>query len=309
MKRNNMSLSDYMAVLTLQEAGSFRVAAEHLRISPSALSRQVSSLEDQLGTRLFDRDTRNVKLTTSGAVLARIAARMVNTAEAADAEFDAHLSARHGQLTIAGLPSVTAAFLPQILRRFTSKYPEIDLKIIDALSESVIEVIETGRAEIGFTAGTLSTRSRLAFQPVMDDAFVAIGAPDGPLKEDRTYDWAELVEMPFIAMAQGTSVRELLDSACLQLNRPLSPRFEVAHLATAGALVAEGLGITALPELTLPVLPTERLVQRPIRGFGARRRIGLVRQAGRSLSPAASAFLEVLSETSIKAERAPANNL
>ncbi|WP_339763830.1 LysR family transcriptional regulator [uncultured Sulfitobacter sp.] len=309
MKRNNMSLSDYTAVLTLQEAGSFRAAAENLRMSPSALSRQISALEDQLGTRLFDRDTRNVKLTASGAVLARIAARMVNTAQDAYAEFDAHLSARHGQLTIAGLPSVTAAFLPQVLRRFTSKYPDIDLKIIDALSESVIEVIETGRAEIGFTAGTLSTRSRLAFQPVMDDAFVAIGAPDGPLQEDRAYDWSELVEMPFIAMAQGTSVRELLDSACLRLNRPLSPRFEVAHLATAGALVAEGLGITALPELTLPVLPTERLVQRSIIGFGARRRIGLVRQTGRSLSPAASAFLEVLSETPVKAKPSPAGSL
>ncbi|MBW4963337.1 LysR family transcriptional regulator [Sulfitobacter sp. CW3] len=309
MKRNNMSLSDYTAVLTLQEAGSFRAAAENLRMSPSALSRQISALEDQLGTRLFDRDTRNVKLTASGAVLARIAARMVNTAQDAYAEFDAHLSARHGQLTIAGLPSVTAAFLPQVLRRFTSKYPDIDLKIIDALSESVIEVIETGRAEIGFTAGTLSTRSRLAFQPVMDDAFVAIGASDGPLQEDRSYDWSELVEMPFIAMAQGTSVRELLDSACLRLNRPLSPRFEVAHLATAGALVAEGLGITALPELTLPVLPTERLVQRSIIGFGARRRIGLVRQTGRSLSPAASAFLEVLSETPVKAKPSPAGSL
>ncbi|WP_278923939.1 MULTISPECIES: LysR family transcriptional regulator [Pseudophaeobacter] len=305
MKRNNMSLSDYTAVLTLQETGSFRAAAETLRISPSALSRHISALEDQLGTRLFDRDTRNVRLTTSGAVLARIAARMVHTAQDAYAEFDAHLSARHGQLTIAGLPSVTAAFLPQVLRRFTSKYPDIDLKIIDALSESVIEVIETGRAEIGFTAGTLSTRSRLAFQPVMDDAFVAIGAPDGPLAEDRTYDWSELVEMPFIAMAQGTSVRELLDSACLRLNRPLSPRFEVAHLATAGALVAEGLGITALPELTLPILPTERLVQRSIIGFGARRRIGLVRQTGRSLSPAASAFLEVLLETPVNTKPLP----
>jgi DNA-binding transcriptional LysR family regulator len=199
--------------------------------------------------------------------------------------------------------------LPRILRRFTARYPDIDLKIIDALSDSVIEVIETGRAEIGFTAGTISTRSRLAFQPVMDDAFVAIGAPDGPLQEDRTYDWMELVEMPFIAMAQGTSVRELLDSACLRLNRPLSPRFEVAHLATAGALVAEGLGITALPELTLPVLPTERLVQRPIRGFGARRRIGLVRQTGRSLSPAANAFLEVLAETPMRPERGPSNLL
>lgn len=293
MKRNNISLADYQAVLMLQRTGGLRTAAEALRLSPSALSRQVSALEERLGTRLFDRDTRNVVLTASGAVLARIAERMVNTAEDAQSEFDAHLSARHGQLTIAGLPSVTAALLPRILRRFTMEYPQIDLKIVDALSESVIEVVESGRADIGFTAGTGITRSRLAFQPVTEDVFLAIGAPDGPLAEDRAYTWAELVEMPFIAMAQGTSVRELLDSACLRLGRPLSPRFEVAHLATAGAFVASGLGITALPELTLAVLPTERLIRREIKGFGIRRRIGLVRQPGRTMSPAARAFMAV----------------
>jgi DNA-binding transcriptional LysR family regulator len=300
MERNNASLADYMAVLALRETGSFRAAAQELQLSPSALSRQVSTLERKLNTRLFDRDTRNTSLTTSGAVFAQIAERMVNTAKDAHAEFDAHMSASHGQLTIAGLPSVTAALLPAILRRFTSEHSGIDLKIIDGLSENVIEAVETGRAEIGFTEGTISTRSRLAFQPLLDDAFVAIGARDGPLHEDRAYAWAELVEMPFIAMAQGTSVRELLDSACLRLNRPLSPWFEVAHLATAGALVAEGLGVTALPELTLAVLPSERLVQRTIKDFGARRRIGLVRQSGRSLSPAASAFLEVLSQVPLK---------
>jgi DNA-binding transcriptional LysR family regulator len=102
---------------------------------------------------------------------------------------------------------------------------------------------------------------------------------------------AELVEMPLIAMERGTSVRELFDGACQRIDKVVSPRFEVAHLATAGALVAVNLGIILLPTLTLPVLPMERLVRRGISDFGARRRIGLVHQPGRSLSPTASAFL------------------
>ena len=132
---------------------------------------------------------------------------------------------------------------------------------------------------------------RLTFHPLMDDPFVAVGAPQGPLSEDRVYDLAELIDMPLIAMEPGTSVRELLDGACQRLDRVISPRFEVAHLATAGALVAVNLGITLLPTLTLPVLPMGRLVQRPISDFGAKRRIGIVHQPGRSLSPTASAFL------------------
>ncbi|MFW2543745.1 LysR substrate-binding domain-containing protein [Primorskyibacter sp. 2E107] len=101
--------------------------------------------------------------------------------------------------------------------------------------------------------------------------FVAIGAPDGP------YGLTDLLDMPFIAMAQGTSVRALPDSACLRLGHTLLPRFEVAHLATAGAFVAQGLGITVLPELTLAVPRTDRLPRPKIGDFGLQRGIGLVR--------------------------------
>jgi DNA-binding transcriptional LysR family regulator len=95
-------------------------------------------------------------------------------------------------------------------------------------------------------------------------------------------------------MAPGTSVRELLDGACARIGQQLEPRFEVSHLATAGALVAQGLGVTALPRLTLPVVGSRDLLIRPIADFGASRRIGLVWRSGRTLSPPARAFLQLV---------------
>ena len=291
MNRNDPSFADYYAVSAIVELRSFRAAAQRLGLSASTLSRQITALEERQGTRLFDRDTRNVTPTASGLAFARVAERTINVAEDGLREFGAHLSARNARLTIAGLPSVTTGLLPDLLRRFTAAHPDVDLRIMDGLSDSVLEAVESGRADIGFAAGTVSTRRRLDFQPLMDDPFVAIGTTDGPLAWNRTYAWAEIAAMPFIAMAKGTSVRELVDGAYTRIDIPLAPRFEVAHLATAGALIAAGLGITALPTLTLPVLDMNVLVQRPIEGFGATRRIGLVRRAGRTLSPAATAFL------------------
>ncbi|MCY3982441.1 MAG: LysR substrate-binding domain-containing protein [Roseovarius sp.] len=290
MEINNLNLNDYKIVLTLIRFGTYRAAADELGLSPSGMSRQISGLEERLGVRLFDRDTRNVAPTESGLALSKIAERVLNAAQHGMAEFEAHLSARSGQLTIAGLPSVTAGLLPGLLKSFASVHPDIDLRIMDALSGTVLEAVESGAADIGFAAGTVSARSRLAFYPLLDDKFVAIGGANSPLANERPYSWSEIVEMPFIAMAKGTSVRELLDGACLQIGVRLAPRFEVAHLATAGALATEGLGITALPSLTLPVLRTESLILRDIPDFGPRRRIGLVRRSGRSLSPAAEAF-------------------
>ena len=292
MKRSNPTLLDFQAVLILSQEKSFRAAADQLGLSPSALSRQITSIEARLGSRLFDRDTRSVQITVAGSAFAQIAERIINTAEDGLAEFGSYQSAQRGRLTIAGLPSITASLLPQILRNFTADHPEIDLKIIDALSGSVLDAVDSGQADIGFTAGTVTARSRLAFEPLMEDEFVALGMPDGPLAEDRAYGWAELVAMPFIVMETGTSVRELIDGTCQRFGHSLHPRFEVAHLATAGALVSAGLGITVLPRLTLAILRSETFVIRDISDFGTRRRIGLVRRSGRTLSPTATAFLK-----------------
>lgn len=300
MDRNKPSLADYYAVATIVDYGSFRAAAERLGLSASALSRQIAALEARQGARLFDRDTRNVVPTASGLAFARVAERAINVIEDGMREFEAHLSARNARLTIAGLPSVTTALLPDLLRGFTAQYPDVDLRIMDGLSDSVLEAVESGAADIGFAAGTVSARRRLDFQPLLNDPFVAIGTEDGPLAEERSYDWSEIVGMPFIAMAEGTSVRELIDGACIRIAVPLSPRFEAAHLATAGALVAAGLGVTALPTLTLPVLDMNVLVRRTIKGFGATRRIGLVRRAGRTLSPAATAFLSFVKAADLR---------
>ena len=258
---------------------------------------QIAALEQRLGTRLFDRDTRNVETTAAGRAFLEVAKRMVNMAEEGMADFQAYLAARRGRLTIAGLPSVTAGLVPALLKSFSVRHPNIDLRVTDSLSGSVLKAVESGEADIGFTAGTVSARSRLSFHRLLDDEFVAIGRDDGPLAADRPYAWAELLELPFVAMAAGTSVRELLDGACARLNQSLNPRFEVTHLATAGALVAEGLGITALPTLTLPILRFENLVFRPIPDFGAKRRVGLVWRSGHSLSPAAQAFLSHIRST------------
>lgn len=296
MNRNNLNIADFRLVLLLAEHGSLRAVSESVGLSTSAVSRQLSTLEDRLGARLFDRDTRNLAPTASGHTFIKLAERMVNTAEDVILEFDAHLSARRGTLTIAGLPSITAGVLPKLLRGFSGQFPEIDLRIIDALSAAVLDAVESGNADIGFAAGTIPSHRRLTFQPMVDDDFVAVGALCGPLSQDRVYEWKEVMTMPFIAMAKGTSVRDLTDAACQRYNFTLTPRFEVSHLATAGALVTEGLGVTVLPQLTLPVLRMERLVQRRLSGMGASRNVGLVRRAGSSPSPNVAVFLNYLRE-------------
>lgn len=296
MKRINPDLNDLRAFVALADAGSFRQAGEALALSGPALSRQIARLEGRLHTRLFDRDTRNVELTPAGGELLVLARRVLNEAEKAVGEFEAFLAARRGHVAVAGLPSLTAGLLPPIIARFAADRPDMDVRVLDALSEGVAAAVLDGRADLGLTAGGADGSGRLAFRHLIADRFYAVAAPGGPLDAGGTVSWEDLLALPFIAMAPGTSVRDLTEAAVMQIGGVLQPRFEVSHLATAGALVAEGLGVTALPGLTLPVIGASAFVVRPLEAPRIIRRIGLVHRTGRSLSPAAQALMDLIIE-------------
>lgn len=296
MKRINIDLFELQAVLLLAEKRSFRAVAAEVGLSGPALSRLVARAEERMGARLFDRDTRNVALTPQGREFEALARRVLIEVGGAVEEFNAFLAARRGQVTLAGLPSVTTNVLPRLVSRFVAAHPEVEVRIIDGLSDGVFATVLEGRADLGFAAGAIETSGRLAFRSLAEDPFVAVAAarPDGPLAEDRAYGWRELLEHPFVAMAPGTSVRALTEAAVAQVGVELTPRFEVSHLATAGALISEGLGVAALPALTIPIigggvasggLTVRRLIEPTIL-----RRIGVVTARGRTLSPAARAF-------------------
>src|SRR5208282_1852607 len=108
--------------------------------------------------------------------------------------------------------------------------------------------------------------------------------------------WSVFENHRFIAMDPQSSVRAMTDAAFLQVGIAVRPLYECAFLATTGSLVAEGLGITALPRLTLPMVGSADLVWRPLMAPSLRRSLGIVTRVGRSLSPAASIFLKVLAD-------------
>ena len=149
MKRINVDLFELQAFAKLAELCSFREAAEELTLSGSALSRLIARVEGKLGTRLFDRDTRNVALTPQGEALQHLTDRILNEAATALTEFDAYLAARRGRLVLAGLPSVTASLLPRIVARFVALHSDVEVSIIDALSEGVLAAVLEGRADLG----------------------------------------------------------------------------------------------------------------------------------------------------------------
>jgi len=293
--RMKVTLHQLEVFLSVAELRSFTEAGRALNVSQPALSRTIRQIEDGVGARLFDRDTRNVELTPAGRELAPIARRILGEFEGAFSELAQFVEGRSGRVTVAALPSIAAAILPATIERFRHGHPQVDFTIRDALSDVIVSAVDEGHADLGVTVRP-PVSERLAYRPLLSDEFVLVCRADDPLAGDAAVPWSVFEGRAFIAMASSSSVRAMTDAAFLQAALAVKPLYECEHIATAGSLIAAGLGVTALPRLTLPLIGFARMSVRPLEQPILSRSIGVVTRIGRSLSPAAQAFLTALIE-------------
>ena len=101
------------AFLALEETRRFAIAAERCHVSPSAFSQMITRLEEKVGARLFDRDTRNVSLTAEGEIFSKGAHRIANEITNSIAELRDRASCAVGRVAIAAPPSLSASWLPK----------------------------------------------------------------------------------------------------------------------------------------------------------------------------------------------------
>jgi DNA-binding transcriptional LysR family regulator len=279
--------------LAVVEERSFTRAADRLAVSQPALSRTIRLMEDIIGARLFDRDTRNVSLTPVGRELTTLARRVVSEIDGIAGELARFVEGRRGRVTVAALPSVAAALLPQAIVAFSTASPEVDIRIRDGLSERVLAAVETGEADFGLTVQS-QPNGNLKHTPLCSDEFGLVCRNEDPLLQATELTWAVFKDRPFIAMASDSSVRRATDAAFLQAGIQATSLFECSSLSTTGHLIAQGMGISALPRLTLPLIGVANLAWRRLEAPLIVRMIGIVVRSDRTLSPAAIKFLRMV---------------
>lgn len=289
----NFDLGDLRAFIAVSELASFRAAAETIHLSQPALSRRIEKLEDALGVRLFDRDTRNVELTAVGRDFARKARTLLDDLDAMLLGVRDVAANRSGQVTIACIPSTVHYFLPPVLREYHERFPRIRVHIIDESSNEVLSAVSHGEAELGISI-TGSDEPAIEFEPLLSEPFVAACHRDHPLARERTVRWADLGRVDFMTIDKASGNRLVMDLALAsKRDRPQSC-FETRHVSTLVAFVESGLGVAAVPLLAMPRKGHPLLVSVPIVDPEVTRTVGLIRRRGRSLSPAAQHLYELL---------------
>ncbi len=293
MKEINLSIRDLRALLALADQRSFTRAARQCHLSQSAFSTLIKGIEDVLGYRLFDRDTRKVELTPQGQLLEASARRVVADFDAMIADVHGHAQLRTGRVSVAALPSLAAGWLPSVFAEYRQRHPHVGLALADRLSAPCVELVRSGQADFALASSHIEGDD-LETQLLCNDRFHLVCRADHPLAQQAAVSVRDLSAAPFIHLARSHSVR-------LQLERAFHPHpmrtvMEVEQLATVTGMIAAGIGITVVPALTLYEFQRPELVSRPIRIKGLVRRIHLVRRRGVTLSPAAQAMYGLMLE-------------
>lgn len=287
----NLSTRQIRAFLALARQRNFTRAAGECHLSQSAFSTLIRSLEEAVGLRLFDRDTRKVELTPEGRLFEAGAARLLEDFQGVLADLGEHAARRRGRVALAALPSLAAGWLPPLLADFHARHPGIELDVADALSESCVERVRGGRADFALAA-VRAGAPELRTDAFCSDGFYLVCRKDNPLARRRRVTLAQLAAEPFIHLARNSSVRQHVEAAI----RPAQMRtvMELEQLSTVAGMVRAGLGVTVVPALTLFHFESGELARIPLNAPGLKRELFVIRRSDRSLSLAAQSLLEYL---------------
>ncbi len=274
--------------LAVVEERGFTAAADRLGISQPAVSQAVRELEAELGTDLFHRLGRSVRLTPAGEALlgpARQTRRDIGIARAAVEEV---AGLRGGRLDIACLPTLAVAPLASLVGAFRAKHAGVAIVLADPTdTATLLQMVESGRSEIGLAEE--AHRDGLTTVPIGTQDFLVV-LPPGSRHPDP-FPLADLAGLALVAPPAGSSTRALLDQTLEAAAQPPRIAVEAAQREALLPLIAAGSGAGLLPRPLAEIgLRIGCVAVEPVPPVS--RSIALVHRTG-PLTPAARHFVEL----------------
>lgn len=280
------------------DAGSAAHAAERLFIAPTAISMQLAQLETHLGGELFDRSRRPMELTSLGRFFYPRAKELLMQAERLDSQAHGIASGGYGWLAIGFSRAMTFAVLPNAIRAFRASFPDIQLDLIEALSEYQLAQLRQGRIDIGISRyiGDFSMPEDLVNAVAIDDPLMAAVPLQHPFATQQSLSAAELATLPFILYPKdprspfGQQILSILRNAG---GNPVVA-YEAIEIYTALSLVGAGLGATLVGRSTTENNRSD-VAFIPVSDINVGTSIVAITRAGEMSKPAA-AFLDILAQ-------------
>lgn len=287
----HLTLRQLHAFCAVAELGSFTAAATRMHLTQSALSVLVRELESELGVRLFDRHTRRVLLTEAGQELLPSAQRMLAELERAVQGLAQLRDKSRGRLRLA-MPQLMASTLgARAVAAFHRKHPGVAIELHDTPTDRLVAQVLSGEAELAIGVEVPSS-AQVQRRVLLRDRHWLVCPATHPLAHRAQVRWRDLKNVPFISPTRDFVrwLEPLLEPRGLL---PVAAH-TAGYVSTALGLVAAGLGVTLVPTYGAPLAQAWGLVLRPLVAPVFERDVQIYSAPGRSLTPAAQAFVAEL---------------
>ncbi|OEO26971.1 transcriptional regulator IlvY [Pseudomonas sp. J237] len=252
-----MNSHSLILFLSLADNLHFGKTSREHHVSPSALSRSIKQLEDELGTQLFLRDNRSVRLTREGQLFREYATEVISGWQTMRQSFKQDQLILQGELSLYCSVTASYSFLYDILSSFRQEYPRIEMKLHTGDAAKAVERIQEGLEDIAIGARPDSLPTGVAFQPIARSALRFIG-PQSPqllteeqVKHPSAASWRDV---PMILSEEGLA-RTRTDRWLK--NHSIKPRIyaQVSGNEAIVSMVSLGFGIGVVPQIVLDNSP------------------------------------------------------
>ena len=286
-----MELNQIRYLCAIADTGSFTRAAEHCRVAQPSLSQQISKLEDELGTRLFDRLGRSVQLTDAGRAFLPHARAVLHQAELARSEVDVRRQDTRGTVTVGVIPTIAPYFMPKRIAAFARRFPDATLRIVEETTPVLVESLRSLAIDLAVLSLPLRHRD-FEITPLLTERLCAALPPRHPRAGSASLSLRELRDDRFVLLRDSHCFRGIALDACMRAR--LDPRiaFESGQFSSLLGMVAAGVGVTLVPEMAVDRSAGCRYV--PVSDALASRTIAIARLRGRSLNRVQQAFVKQL---------------
>lgn len=248
-----MNTRQIQYAVELSKTLNFSQVAERLGISQPALSKQILSLENDLGVKLFDRTTVPMTLTAAGEHFIRQAQDLLYQEDQLLRSLEAYRTGQAGRLTIGISPFRSLYLLPEIVRKVKETFPDVQVILQEAGSDQLRQEAAEGKYDLAVVNLPVD-EAVLDVVPLEPDTLVlavprrmAAGLPDTDPTAPACIDLKDCSELPFVTVGDQQEMRQLFDTACADARFHPNVTAEVVGLSTAWAMCRAGVGATLLP--------------------------------------------------------------
>ncbi|TWX64368.1 LysR family transcriptional regulator [Colwellia demingiae] len=292
----NITIKHMRGFLAVAQTRSFAEASELIHLSQPALSITIKNLEESIGGQLFIRTTRSLALTPEGRTFLPVAKRLLADWDSAFNDLNNLFLLNRGNLTVAAMPSFASTVLPTHLNTFHQLHPSINIKVHDVIAEDAVALVRSGKVELAISFDPGESED-LLFEPLFTDNFVAALPKQHPLLNQSEITWQAFEKLPFITLQRPSNIRNLIDNALLEQDIVLNIEFETNQLATIGQMVATGLGVSAMPSLSIEQLRSMDVECRRLVSPVVSRRVGIITKHRSQLSTPTAKFKQLVQQS------------